>query len=160
MLRGRIVPESGGDTLWASMYAAYEGLSDAMQRLLSGLEAFHDGGAFKAIASKDQKKDLESRQSAVHPVIRRHPETGRKAIYVNSTFTQYIVGMKPAESKALLDFLCRHIETPDFHCRFRWRTHSIAMWDNRCTQHRVVQDNLNAHRRMERATIIGDRPAA
>ena len=146
--------------MWASMYAAYEGLSDAMQRLLSGLEAMNDGGGFNAIATEDQKKDLASRQTAIHPVIRTHPETGRKAIYVNSTFTKHIVGMKPAESRALLDFLCRHIETPDFHCRFRWRTNSVEMWDNRCTQHRVLRDNLEAHRRMERVTIIGDRPAA
>lgn len=160
VLRGRIVPERGGDTMWASMYAAYEALSDAMQRLLSGLEAMNDGGGFNAIATDEQKKDLASRQTAVHPVIRTHPETGRKAIYVNSTFTKRIVGMKPAESRALLDFLFAHIETPDFHCRFRWRTNSIAMWDNRCTQHRVLRDNLEAHRRMERVTVIGDRPAA
>lgn len=146
--------------MWASMYAAYEGLSDAMQRLLSGLEAVHDGGGFHAIATEDQKKDLASRQTASHPVIRTHPESGRKGIYVNSAFTKSIVGMKPAESKALLDFICGHIETPDFQCRFRWRTNSIAMWDNRCTQHRVLRDNLAAHRRMERVTIIGDRPAA
>ena len=83
-----------------------------------------------------------------------------KALFVNSTFTKRIVGMKRAESDALLGFLCRHVETPDYHCRFRWRPNSVAMWDNRCTQHRVVQDNLAAHRRMERITIIGDRPVA
>ncbi len=160
VLRGRVVPDSGGDTMWASMYAAYDGLSDAMQGLLSGLEALHDGGGFKAIATKAQKADLESRQTARHPVVRTHPETGRKALYVNATFTKRIVGMKPAESDALLGFLFQHIENPDYHCRFRWRTNSVAMWDNRCTQHRVVQDNLAAHRRMERITIIGDRPVA
>jgi len=91
-------------------------------------------------------------------VIRTHPETGRKTIFVNSAFTKRIEGMKPAESAALLGFLFEHVTSPEFTCRFRWRKDSIAMWDNRCTQHRVVADNLTAYRRMERATLIGDRP--
>jgi taurine dioxygenase len=89
---------------------------------------------------------------------RTHPETGRKALFVNSAFTQSIKGMKPTESAALLGFLYRHIESPDFTCRFRWRKNSMAMWDNRCTQHRAVADNLAAYRRMERVTIMGDKP--
>ena len=161
ILRCRIAPETGGDTLWASMYAAYEGLSDSMQRLLSGLEARHDGGGFAAIArTEEQRKELKERQTAVHPVIRTHPETGRKVLFVNSAFTREIVGMKRAESQAILEFLYRHIETPDFQVRFRWQPDSIAFWDNRCTQHRVLADNLAAHRRMERVTMIGDVPVA
>jgi len=159
ILRAVAVPAAGGDTLWASMYAAYEALSDAMQRLLSGLTAFHDGGGFRAIARNEaQRKDLESRQSAVHPVVRTHPATGRKALFVNSVFTKDIVGMKPAESRALLDFLYEHLSAPDFSVRFRWRKDSLAMWDNRCTQHRVLADALPEHRRMERVTLIGDTP--
>jgi taurine dioxygenase len=158
VLRAVDVPDIGGDTLWASMYAAYEALSDPMQRLLSDLQALHDGGGFKAIANAEQRQDLESRQTAVHPVIRTHPESGRKVLFVNSSFTKGIVGMKSAESRALLRFLFDHIATPDFSCRFRWRKHSIAMWDNRCTQHRVMRDNLAAHRRMERLTLLGDKP--
>jgi taurine dioxygenase len=159
ILRAVAVPAAGGDTLWASMYAAYEALSDAMQRLLSGLAAFHDGGGFARIAKDDaQRKDLASRQTAVHPVVRTHPVTGRKGLFVNSVFTKHIVGMKPAESEALLRFLYRHIETPDFSCRFRWRKDSIAMWDNRCTQHRVLADALHEYRRMERVTLVGDVP--
>jgi len=159
ILRAVAVPAAGGDTLWASMYAAWEALSDAMQRLVSGLTAFHDGGGFARIARDDaQREDLASRQSAVHPVVRTHPVTGRKGLFVNSVFTKHIVGMKPAESRALLGFLTRHIETPDFSCRFRWRKDSIAMWDNRCTQHRVVADALSEYRRMERVTLIGDEP--
>jgi len=159
ILRAVAVPAAGGDTLWASMYAAHDALSDAMQRLLSGLSAFHDGGGFRQIAKDEaQKKDLESRQSAVHPVVRTHPVTGRKALFVNSVFTKGIVGMKPAESRALLDFLYDHIATPDFSVRFRWRKDSLAMWDNRCTQHRVLADALPEYRRMERVTLIGDAP--
>jgi len=159
ILRAVAVPAAGGDTMWASMYAAWAGLSDAMQRLLSGLSAFHDGGGFRAIArSEAQKKDLEARQNAVHPVVRTHPVTGRKALFVNSVFTKGIVGMKPAESRPLLHFLYEHIATPDFSVRFRWRKDSIAMWDNRCTQHRVLADALSEYRRMERVTLIGDAP--
>jgi taurine dioxygenase len=159
VLRAVAVPAAGGDTMWASMYAAWEGLSDAMQRLLSGLTALHDGGGFARIAKDEaQRKDLASRQTAVHPVVRTHPVTGRKGIFVNSVFTKHIVGMKPAESEALLRFLYRHVETPDFSCRFRWRKDSLAMWDNRCTQHRVLADALHEYRRMERVTLIGDAP--
>jgi taurine dioxygenase len=159
ILRAVAVPATGGDTMWASMYAAYEALSDTLQRLLSSLTAFHDGGGFRAIAKDDaQRKDLESRQTAVHPVVRTHPVTGRKALFVNSVFTKGIVGMKSAESRALLGFLYEHVATPDFSCRFRWRKDSIAMWDNRCTQHRVLADALPEYRRMERVTLIGDAP--
>jgi taurine dioxygenase len=159
ILRAVAVPAAGGDTMWASMYAAYAALSDAMQRLLSGLSAFHDGGGFRHIARNEaQKKDLETRQNAVHPVVRTHPVTGRKALFVNSVFTKGIVGMKPGESRALLDFLYEHVATPDFSVRFRWRKDSIAMWDNRCTQHRVLADALPEYRRMERVTLIGDAP--
>ena len=159
ILRAVAVPAAGGDTMWASMYAAWSALSDAMQRLLSGLSAFHDGGGFRQIAKNEaQRKDLEARQNAVHPVVRTHPVTGRKALFVNSVFTKGIVGMKPAESRALLGFLSEHVATPDFSVRFRWRKDSIAMWDNRCTQHRVLADALPEYRRMERVTLIGDAP--
>jgi taurine dioxygenase len=162
ILRCAAAPEFGGDTMWASMYAAYEALSDTMQRLLSGLVAIHDTSR---TFSRDNYniehiggRRAEQIVSAEHPVVRTHPETGRKALFVNSAFTHSIKGMKPGESAALLGFLYRHIETPDFTCRFRWRKNSIAMWDNRCTQHRVVADNLAAYRRMERVTILGDKP--
>jgi taurine dioxygenase len=158
ILRGVIVPDYGGDTLWASMYAAYEALSDAMQRLLSGLRARHAGDFFNYIATPDQKQKLAQDDAAVHPVIRTHPVTGRKGIFVNSTFTKAIEGMKPAESRALLAFLYDHVGQPDFSVRFRWEKDSIAMWDNRCTQHRVVRDRIEAHRRMERVTLVGDAP--
>ncbi len=158
ILHGVTVPAAGGDTMWANMYAAYEALSDRMQRLLSDLRASHDGGGFRAIASKRGKEELDADVTAVHPVVRTHPVTGRKCLFVNSTFTREIEGMKPAESQALLRFLYRHIDQPEFACRFRWRDHSIAMWDNRCTQHRVIGDNLRDLRHMERVTLVGDGP--
>lgn len=162
VLRCVAAPEFGGDTMWASMYAAYEALSDTMQRLLSGLVAIHDTSrTFSRDTYRTEHiggKRAEQVVSAEHPVIRTHPETGRKALFVNSTFTHAIKGMKPAESDAVLGFLYRHLESPDFTCRFHWRKNSMAMWDNRCTQHRVLADNLTAYRRMERVTIIGDKP--
>jgi len=162
VLRCVTSPEFGGDTMWASMYAAYEALSDKMQRKLSDLVAIHDttrtfsrtGYRTDHLGGKPSPQVL----SAEHPVVRTHPESGRKGLFVNSTFTASIKGMKPRESVALLNFLYTHIETPDFSCRFRWRPNSVAMWDNRCTQHRVVADNRTASRRMERITINGDKP--
>jgi len=158
VLRGAVIPEWGGDTMWSSMYAAYEALSTAMQRLLSELRAVHDGGAFQAIATEGQRRELAQDERTTHPVIRTHPVTGRKAVFVNSAFTKKIAGMRSKESTALLTFLFEHVGAPELTCRFRWRPNSIAMWDNRCTQHRVVTDNLHAHRRMERVTICGDEP--
>jgi taurine dioxygenase len=163
LLRCVEAPAFGGDTLWASMYAAWEALSDAMQHLLSGLVAVHDTsrtfsreGYGRHVGGTRDRETLR----AEHPVARAHPETGRRALFVNSAFTRGIRGMKPGESEALLRFLFRHIETPDFHCRFRWQKNSMALWDNRCTQHRVLADNLAPYRRMERVTIEGDRPRA
>jgi taurine dioxygenase len=159
-LRCAEAPPFGGDTLWSSMYAAYDALSDRMQRLLSDLVAVHDTaktfsrGAYPA--EKHPEKDQMPRTE--HPVIRTHPETGRKGIFVNSAFTNRIKGMHRGESDALLGFLYQHVGTPEFTCRFRWQKNSVALWDNRCTQHRAVADNARAPRRMERVTIEGDRP--
>jgi taurine dioxygenase len=158
VLHGVVVPDAGGDTMWASMYAAYEGLSDSMRRLLSQLHAVHDGSGFLAVGDEGQNAELKKDMTAVHPVIRTHPVTGRKGIFVNETFTRKIKGMKAAESEAILGFLYRHVQSPEYTCRFRWRAGSVAMWDNRCTQHRVIADNLTARRRMERVTICGDEP--
>jgi taurine dioxygenase len=157
-----VAPSVGGDTIWASMYAAYEALSDKMQRMLSDLVAVHDTSRVLSLFGYDQYIDARQAQqsviSAEHPVVRTHPETRRKALFVNSHFTASIKGMKAEESASLLSFLYRHIENPDFSCRFRWRANSVAMWDNRCTQHRVIADNRAAERRLERVTIDGDKP--
>ena len=162
VLKCIVTPEFGGDTMWASMYAAYEALSDKMQHLLSELVAINDTARTFSRGDYKIKRDGDQLPpqllSSEHPVVRTHPETRRKGLFVNSIFTASIKGMKPAESDALLNFLYRHIETPDFNCRFRWQPNSIAMWDNRCTQHRVCGDNKTAPRIMERLAIDGDRP--
>jgi taurine dioxygenase len=151
------VPAVGGDTLFANMYAAYESLSDSMRRFLSGLTAIHDG-----------RRNYEGRPTAPsrgaeypraeHPVIRTHPETGRDALFVNRMFTTRIAQLSEAESAAILDMLFRHIERPEFQCRFRWEPNSVAFWDNRCAQHQAVWDYFPERRYGHRVTIAGDRP--
>ncbi len=158
ILRIEQVPSCGGDTLFANMYAAYEGLSDRMQRLLTGLTAVHEGeqyyrGRYGAGTLRDSDYP-----SAEHPVIRTHPVTGRPALYVNEGFTTRIKGLPLAESDALLAFLFRHCALPDYHCRFRWEAHSMAMWDNRCTQHLAIWDYYPETRHGYRVTIAGDAP--
>ena len=148
----------GGDTLFASMYAAYDALSDHWQNFLSGLSAVHESlhvhGQYLDRSLQDDGRFGE----AEHPLIRTHPETGRKALYVNSVFTTRISGMQPNESKATLDFLWRHLEHIDFQCRFAWQPHSIAMWDNRCVQHHAAWDYFPQVRHGYRVTLAGDRP--
>ena len=151
------LPEVGGDTLFASMYAAYEGLSGTMQRFLEGLTARHESarvfrGRFGA------RDDGTLYPEAEHPVIRTHPVSGRKALFVNRGFTTRIVQLKGNESAAVLECLYRHIETPEFHCRLRWKPQSLAFWDNRCAQHHALWDYYPARRRGYRVTISGDKP--
>ncbi len=160
ILRLHTVPECGGDTLFASMYAAYEALSDRMKSLLDGLTAIHDGGPYYRDVNRLIGRDDGGRRypSAEHPVIRTHPVTGRKAIFVNSMFTVRIVGLPAFESDALLGFLFAHVQRPDFQCRFRWRQNSIAFWDNRCTQHHAIWDYWPETRSGYRVTIRGEPP--
>jgi taurine dioxygenase len=160
ILRGVEVPEYGGDTMWASCTKAYDALSSKMKHLLADLTAIHDTSKTFSRSAYPSKAhpDADKVPTAEHPVVRTHPETGRKALFVNSAFTLRIRGLRPAESNALLGFLYEHIVQPQFTCRFHWEKNSLAIWDNRCTQHRVVSDNLTAHRRMERVTVDGDRP--
>lgn len=160
------IPEKGGDTLFASMSAAYEGLSDKMQSLLSGLTATHDF-SYGFRESLDEPGGAErladmvaANPSVEHPVIRTHPVSGKKSIFVNALFTVRIKGMQPKESRALLDFLYAHVTTPEYTCRFNWSPNSVAFWDNRITQHKPVNDYWPAHRKMQRITIDdGQRPA-
>ena len=154
ILYGKVIPGSGGDTCWASMYAAYEGLSDSMQQFLTGLTGIHESehvyGKFKG--------GFKNFPRAEHPLVRTHPETGRQALFVNSVFTTGIKELKPREGSNLLDFLLRHIETPEFQVRFHWENNSVAFWDNRCTQHRALADFFPQTRTMQRVTINGDEP--
>ena len=152
-----VPPDGGGDTAFASMYAAYDALSARMKAHLDGLTAVHDGGHVYTRPSFDARADRELPR-AEHPVVRTHPVTGRKALFVNRGFTTRILGLPAAESAALLDYLFRHVETPEFQCRFAWRPHSVAFWDNRCAQHRAIFDYRPHRRYGHRVTIAGDRP--
>jgi len=156
------VPDSGGDTLFSSMYAAYDALSEPLKRLLEGLTATHDGGPNYADRAYRNREDNPWRVDpvAVHPVITRHPHTGRAAIYVNSVFTTRINELSEAESRSMLDFLFVHVTRPEFQCRFRWRKDSVAFWDNRAVQHYAVWDYYPAVRSGQRVTVRGSRPTA
>ncbi len=166
ILHGLIIPEKGGDTLFASMSAAYDGLSDKMQSFLSGLTAIHDFsyGFKESLEEPDGKERLADMVLAnppvVHPVVRTHPVSGVKGLFVNSLFTMRIAEMKEKESRALLDFLFEHMVRPEYTCRFDWQTNSVAFWDNRITQHKPVNDYWPGHRRLQRITVDdGQRPA-
>ncbi len=164
VLRCAVSPTKGGDTMWASMTAAYEGLSAPMKAFLEGLIAVHDfsHGFRESLAEPGGRERLADAVAANppvrHPVIRTHPETGKKVVFVNSLFTTHIEGMRTAESKAILEFLYQHCTTPEYTCRFKWQVNSIAIWDNRSTQHKPVNDYFPEYRRMERITIDGDKP--
>ena len=164
ILRALEIPPLGGDTLFADMYAAYDGLSDAVKAKIDGATAIHDFAHFrlgmvKAGKSPEEIEAFNKKYPMMeHPVVRTHPETGRKAIYVNAAFTQHIVGMGKPESDALLAHLYAQARIPEYQCRFRWEKHSLAFWDNRSGQHYAASDYFPAVRRMERVTIIGDRP--
>ncbi len=154
------MPDVGGDTLFCDMYAAYEGLDDDVRASLDGLRAVHDfthtfGRLLDADALARKQKEFPP---AEHPVVRTHPETGRKALYVNAAFTSHVVDLPRDESKQLLDLLYRQATVPEYQCRFHWRPDSIAFWDNRAVQHYAVSDYWPQHRVMERVTIIGDTP--
>ena len=154
------VPPSGGDTLFANMYQAYEALSDGMQRYLSGLTALHASEHVYRGRYADRGVDDTGKvyPHAEHPVVRTHPVSGRKGLFVNSVFTVRVLGMKKRESDYLLRFLCEHMNAPEYQCRFRWRENSIAFWDNRCTQHHAMWDYFPHVRHGYRVTIQGDRP--
>ena len=164
MLLSREVPPYGGDTLFASQYAAYEALSSTMQDLLNGLIGISSSA--KADVSKtredriktDGKDAVPQEYSAEHPILRTHPETGRKALYVNVAHTAGIKGMTDEESEPLLKFLFAHQVKPEFTCRFVWEPNTIAFWDNRCVQHNPVNDYHGFRRVMQRITLRGDRP--
>ncbi len=154
------IPDVGGDTLWADMGAAYDGLDDEVKELIEGMTAVHDWWtSFGASMSPEQREALRPDFPAVeHPIVRTHPETGRKTLYVNSIFTTQIVGLDPDDGQRLLDHLCRQAAVPEYQCRFRWSAGALAIWDNRATQHYAASDYAPNRRVMERITVIGDRP--
>jgi taurine dioxygenase len=151
------LPPVGGDTLFASMYAAHEALSEPMKRFLEPLTAMHEGEhVYRGRYGVNDTGKIFPK--AEHPVIRTHPVSGRKALFVNGGFTTRIKQLARPESDALLHFLFRHVETPEFHCRFRWQIDSVAFWDNRCVQHHAMWDYYPQRRHGHRVTIKGDRP--
>jgi taurine dioxygenase len=164
MLIAREVPPVGGDTLFANQYLAYETLSDGMKRLLDGLVGVNTSAKADSTRTReDRVRDsgkAEARKEYVgeHPVVRTHPETGRKALYVNVAHTVRFKDMTEEESKPILDFLYRHQARPEFTCRFHWEPGSIALWDNRCAQHNPVNDYHGHRRVMHRITLKGDVP--
>jgi len=149
------VPEAGGDTVFASMYAAYDALSDRMKAYLEGLTAVHDADHVYRPLFPDVDRKYPC---STHPVIRTHPVSGRKLIFVNPSYTTNIVGVAKAESAAILSYLYQHCGSPDFQCRFRWRPNSVAFWDNRCTWHQAIWDYFPDTRSGYRVTIAGDKP--
>ena len=158
------VPDSGGDTLFASTYAAYDALSDGMRRTLSGLRAVSsaskpDAALTRVDRRRERPKDAsEVKTTAVHPIIRTHPETARKSLYVSPGHTCSIDGFNQAESDALLGYLFQLQTRPEFTCRFTWRAGSLAFWDNRCTLHNAVNDYHGQRRVMHRITLAGEVP--
>lgn len=163
ILRAVLLPPLGGDTCFANMVAAYEALSSPIQRLISGLRAVHDitKPLQKGIAAGHTTANLEEMQKqwppVDHPVVRTHPRTGRKALFVNGNSTTRILGLSERENDVLLPFLIDHVRSPEFQCRFRWEVGSMAFWDNRSTQHFAVPDYAE-RRVMHRVTIAGDLP--
>lgn len=169
ILHGIIIPRVGGDTLFLSLTRAFETLDDALQEMLLGREAEHSFAygfrhsiAMMHLASDAARERLEhaiaENPPRRHPVIRRHPVTEKPMLFVNPLFTTRIIGMPEAQSDSLLRLLYQHIVEPEHTCRFRWEPHSIAIWDNRATQHRPINDFWPGHRKMQRITIAGDVP--
>ena len=168
LLRAGVVPEVGGDTMWGSMTTAYEALSSTMQELLAGLEVVHDNESFIEAASRKMGDSEEARKlldelrekypPVTHPLVRTHPETGRRALLWGGDFMRRIDGMTDDESTAMLAFLRRHIEQSRFHCRWSWQSGDLAIWDERSTVHRVVNDHFPQRRSVHRCVVDGDRP--
>jgi taurine dioxygenase len=166
ILAAKKLPSMGGDTLWSSNSRVYEALSAPLQKMLEGLTAEHSvvksfpAGRWGSDASFKERYDraVAKHPPVIHPVVRTHPVSGRKALFVNEGFTTRILELKPAESEALLAMLFAQAGKPEFTLRWHWRVNDIAFWDNRITQHYAVADYLPERRIMHRATVIGDRP--
>jgi taurine dioxygenase len=169
MLYAKEVPPAGGDTMFTNQYLAYETLSDAMKHMLAGLRTICVGDHFKGHGGRSRKEVMAGQSTmqvkdpgnvqttSLHPLVRTHPETGRKLLYVGS-HVHGLEGMKDEESEPIVDYLMRHSSRPEFTCRFRWETGSMAFWDNRCVQHFAVNDYQGETRVMHRITICGDTP--
>lgn len=166
VLKAVKIPKTGGDTLWSSLTAAFDALSDEQKNQLRGLSATHDIRlSFPKERFGQNQKDDRILQEAIaknpplsHPVIRTHPQTGKECLFVTEGFTSHIDQMDESESRQLLDWLFAHSIQDDFVVRWQWQEGDVAIWDNRCTQHKALFDYGDAHRIMHRATVLGDEP--
>jgi taurine dioxygenase len=164
ILHCQIIPKVGGDTLWADMEAAYDGLSDVFKRMIEGLRAVHDFKNFRVLFGKSAEDQAKLRKmeelfpNPSHPLVRTHPVNGRKSIYVNPQFTLRIEGMEEAESRSILDVLFAQAHVPEYQFRLRWTPGAVVFWDNRSTQHYAANDYYPERRRMERTAVVGDVP--
>ena len=158
LLRARLLPPLGGDTMWVDTVAAYDGLPDRVKDKIEGLYAEHDiVRSFRGRVSEERQAELNRDFPAVrHPIVRKHPETGEKILYVNYTFTTRIVDIDEGESASLLSYLFDRIKVPEYQVRFRWSPNALGIWDNRSTQHYAVGDYWPADRILERVTVAGD----
>ena len=165
ILHAQVVPEHGGDTQWANLEKAHDGLSEPLRRLCTGLVAIHDAReVFGSYQDRNVARDEDWRRKALempqveHPVVRIHPETGRRCLFVNPGFTRSIKGFSRRESDGLLQLLFEHSVQPEYVVRWRWSSGDVVMWDNRCTMHYAIDDYGTAPRRVHRVTIRGERP--
>ena len=169
ILYAREVPPHGGDTLFANMYLAYESLSHGLKKTLSGLKAVHSANRQYGIEGSEAaqlneqrsmkpKISADAKKEVLHPVVRTHPDTGRKALYVNRAFTERFEGWTKRESRPLLHYLCDHAVQMEYTCRFRWTKDTLAFWDNRAAQHYALNDYHGFRRVMHRVTVNGTRP--
>ena len=153
LLLARVLPPYGGDTMFANAALAYDHLSDGLRSSLDGMRAVHQGTELAASAGLDQQS-----VTTTHPVVRTHPVTGRRALFVNGNYTSHFEGWTPEESRPLLEYLYTQVARPEFTYRHRWEVGDLVIWDNRCTQHAVVGDTGGAERTLHRVTIAGDMP--
>lgn len=168
LLHSRVTPAAGGDTLYADMYGAYEALSPGMKEMLENRKAMHSGkrsygtsGRFAKdpnITRMAIRPSEEGDRETAHPIVRTHPETGRKALFINAVYTVRLEGMTDAESAPILNYLNDHSTRPEFTCRIRWSENALTIWDNRCTQHYAINDYHGHARLMHRTTCAGDKP--
>jgi len=165
ILYSKIIPSSGGDTLWSCLSSIYDALPNDIRKYLETLNAVHDMGDFRNTFIKNEpigpaeklNKGFMKFGSAIHPVVKTHPVTNRKLIYVNPGFTNHIVGLNASDSNNLLNYLFTFMNKPEFQIRFKWLENTIAMWDNRCTMHYAIGDYMPYHRKMHRVTVLNDK---
>ena len=165
ILYSKIIPDVGGDTLWSCLTSIYESLSDDIKKYLSSLNAVHDMGDFRNSFTKDEKlgsadklnEGFNKFGSSIHPLIKVHPISRKKFLYINPGFTNHVVGLNSADSNNLLTYLFNLMNKPEFQIRFKWTANTLAMWDNRCTMHYAIGDYMPYNRKMHRITVSKDK---